>query len=244
MRGGGLVNTLINNLPFELHLPGYNYCGPGTKLFERLARGDKGINQLDEYCKAHDIAYNKSHSLKDRHKADLILMKMARTRSVASNSSRGEKIAANLVNKVMLTKVSSGAGLKKDFKKIVAHTKRILKNNKPKCKKKLIELAYHVAKELSPDSCMKLPRIIPIPKSGGVLPLIPIFAGLSAVGSLAGGISGIFKTINEYKLAKKRIKELERHNQQLEGVNIGKGLTLDRYKNGFGLFLNKCNAKN
>lgn len=115
MKGGGLVNTLINNLPFELHLPGYNYCGPGTRLHKRLARGDKGINQLDEYCKNHDIAYNNSRSLKDRHKADLVLMKMAKTRSSASNSSRGEKIAANLVNKVMLAKVSSGAGLKKDF---------------------------------------------------------------------------------------------------------------------------------
>lgn len=28
-RGSGLVNKLIDKLPFELHLPGYNYCGPG-----------------------------------------------------------------------------------------------------------------------------------------------------------------------------------------------------------------------
>ena len=28
-RGSGLVNKLIDNLPIELHLPGYNYCGPG-----------------------------------------------------------------------------------------------------------------------------------------------------------------------------------------------------------------------
>lgn len=126
----------------------------------------------------------------------------------------------------------------------MSHAKKILKKTKPQCNKKLIELAYHAVKELSPDSCIKLPRIIPIPKSGGVLPLIPIFAGLSAAGSLAGGISGIFKTINEYKLAKKRLKELERNNKQMEGVNIGQGLRLDRYKNGLGLFLNKCKTKN
>lgn len=35
----------------EWHLPGYNYCGPGTKVVTRLVRGDKGINNLDEGCK-------------------------------------------------------------------------------------------------------------------------------------------------------------------------------------------------
>lgn len=29
-RGKGLVNRLINKLPFELHIPGCQYCGPGT----------------------------------------------------------------------------------------------------------------------------------------------------------------------------------------------------------------------
>lgn len=28
-RGLGLVDKLIDKLPFELHLPSYNYCGPG-----------------------------------------------------------------------------------------------------------------------------------------------------------------------------------------------------------------------
>ena len=56
-RGKGLGNKIINNLPFELHLPGYQYCGPGTKLTEPLARGDPGINPLDAACKDHDIAY-------------------------------------------------------------------------------------------------------------------------------------------------------------------------------------------
>lgn len=32
VKGKGLVNSIINKLPFELHLPGYQYCGPGTKL--------------------------------------------------------------------------------------------------------------------------------------------------------------------------------------------------------------------
>jgi hypothetical protein len=39
----------------ELHLPGYNYCGPFTKLDKRLAKGDERINKLDAGCKEHDI---------------------------------------------------------------------------------------------------------------------------------------------------------------------------------------------
>lgn len=240
MKGSGLVNKLINILPFELHLPGYNYCGPGTKLKERLARGDKGVNQLDEYCKDHDISYNKYQTLQGRHKADIILMKMARKRALAPDASKGEKIAAHLVNNLMLSKISLGAGLKNEFKQIVSSTKKYIKKKKPKCKKKLIELAYHAAKELSSNKHLRVPRIIPVPKTGGVLPLIPIFAGLSAAGSLAGGLSGIMKAINEYKAGKKRLKELERHNKALEAVTIGKGLQLDRYKDGLGLYVKHC----
>lgn len=233
----GLVNKLINKLPFELHLPGYNYCGPGTKLQQRLARGDKGINQLDEYCKEHDIAYNKSSNLKERHKADIVLLKMAKKRTTALDSNIGEKMAADLVNKTMIAKVSSGAGLKKSFKKLVSHTKKHMHKLKPKCKKAALELAYAAAKEmLSSDESLKLPRIIPIPKTGGFLPLIPIFAGLSAVGSLAGGVSGITKAINEYRSAKKRLVELKRHNQKMEDLSIGRGLSIKPYKDGLGIY--------
>ena len=50
----------------ELHLitptgEKYNYCGPGTKLEERLNSGDPKyrdpINKLDAICQQHDIAY-------------------------------------------------------------------------------------------------------------------------------------------------------------------------------------------
>lgn len=34
------------------HLPGYNYCGPGTSDFSRKPR-----NQLDKLCRDHDLAY-------------------------------------------------------------------------------------------------------------------------------------------------------------------------------------------
>ena len=56
-KGSGLFNKLLNKLPVELYSPGYQYCGPGTKLSKRLARGDKGINNFDRACREHDIAY-------------------------------------------------------------------------------------------------------------------------------------------------------------------------------------------
>ena len=34
--GSGLFNKAVSNLPFELHLPGHNFTGPGTKLDRRL----------------------------------------------------------------------------------------------------------------------------------------------------------------------------------------------------------------
>ena len=30
--GGSFIYTLVNSLPFEMHLPGYYFTGPGTKL--------------------------------------------------------------------------------------------------------------------------------------------------------------------------------------------------------------------
>ena len=34
--GGNFLNTLVNKLPFEMHLRGHNFTGPGTKLYKRL----------------------------------------------------------------------------------------------------------------------------------------------------------------------------------------------------------------
>ena len=34
--GGSFLNTFVNKFPFEMHLPGHNFTGPGTKLYKRL----------------------------------------------------------------------------------------------------------------------------------------------------------------------------------------------------------------
>lgn len=38
----------------EIHLPGYNYCGPGTDYFRRIRNGVKPVNALDAACVVHD----------------------------------------------------------------------------------------------------------------------------------------------------------------------------------------------
>ena len=70
-QGKGVINKMINNLPIEMHLPGYNFAGPGTNLKKRLnpdltpKEWSKPINRVDEAAINHDICYLK----KQRHKS-------------------------------------------------------------------------------------------------------------------------------------------------------------------------------
>src|SRR5437588_12746891 len=89
--GCGLINTIINKLPVELHLPGYQFCGPGTRLRKRLARGERGINPLDSACREHDIAYAKFSDLPNRHAADKVLQKKAWERYRSRDDTFGNK---------------------------------------------------------------------------------------------------------------------------------------------------------
>ncbi|KAK9700975.1 Phospholipase A2-like domain [Popillia japonica] len=130
-QGGGLLNSLINNLPVELHLPGYPYCGPGTKLQKHLARGDPGINLLDAACKEHDIAYSQNKDLSSRHRADLILENKAWSRVKSKDACVGEKAAAWSVTNAMKIKRKLGMGLKKRqaFKKCFKKILNDVENN-------------------------------------------------------------------------------------------------------------------
>ena len=76
--GGAIdIQNMLNQkwLP-EFHLtrfPGFkniNFADQNTRLNERLARGDEGINRLHKVCKTHDIDYSNAKSLSDKHKAD------------------------------------------------------------------------------------------------------------------------------------------------------------------------------
>lgn len=252
--GKGLVNTAISKLPFEFHLPGYQYCGPGTKLQERLARGDPGINPLDGACKEHDIAYSKYKNIEDRHIADRILAERAWQRVKSSDASFNERINAWLVTNAMKTKLKFGMGLKTKsspkepktkltLQRGVREARNILKTKKPGSLKEAIQLALGATRNVfkGKRKCTRTPRVIPIPRIGGVLPLIPIFAGLSALGALTGGTAGIAKAVNDASKAKQQLEESKRHNQTMEAIALGKsgkGLYLKPYRKGLGLYVN------
>jgi len=113
--GSGILNTLLNKLGSvlpEMHLPGYNYCGPFTKLEQRLARGDAPINKMDAGCQKHDISCNDHRDTKERHVADKQLADIAKERMYASDASVGEKINAALIRAAMNSKVAFGMGLR------------------------------------------------------------------------------------------------------------------------------------
>lgn len=258
-RGTGVINSLINNLPFEAHLPGYQYCGPGTKLQKRLQRGDPGINPLDVACKRHDIAYSQSkNNMSQRHRADKELQEAAWTRVKAGDSKLGEKAAALAVAAAMKIKRKTGMGIKKTAlgSGVVAKARKSLKGfkrkiNRPGGIKEGSSVALSAAKLAIKDAGgrkkIRTPRIIPIPKRGGFLPLIPLFAGLSALGTLAGGAAGIAKAVSSVGEARKKLSESERHNKTMEAIALGKkgqGLYLKPYRKGMGLYLKPQASKN
>lgn len=103
-KGFGLIDRIIDKLP-EIHIPGYQYCGPGTDLEKRLARGDPGINKLDKACKDHDIAYATCNDSKSRRKADKDLVARAFKRTYSRDAKLNERAAALAVSTLMSTKM-------------------------------------------------------------------------------------------------------------------------------------------
>lgn len=316
VRGKGMVNWAIKHIPFEMHIPGYQYCGPGTKLKERLARNDPGINDLDRACKEHDISYSKFKDTQERNIADKILAEKAWQRAKSSDASISERAAALAITNIMKTKASMGMGLgkvsnvfshknkksgcgcnlmaavkmnrkkankaktttskqrksKKKSKKLTA--KAIFRVVKTKAKEaikkkraKTVDKAAQIAEKaaltevgrifkknkqppITPLEVEKELRIIPVPKQGAALPLIPIFAGLSALGALMGGSASIANAALSASRGKKDFVEAKRHNQTMEAIALGKnsntgsGLFLRPYKTGLGLYLTPDPPKN
>lgn len=245
--GAGVVNSLINKLPFEVHVPGYQYCGPGTKLEKRLRRGDPGINALDRSCRSHDIAYSKSSNLQDRHKADYELEQRAWERVKSKDADLKEKAAAWAVVNIMKVKRKTGMGVRKvGFQKTMCNVKKLFKkpnnNNLRKNASMALKVARLAVKGVGGRKKIKTPRVVPLPKSGGILPLIPLFAGLSALGALTGGASGVAKAVMDAKSSRKKLEEAERHNKTMEAIALGKkgsGVYMKPYKKGYGLYLKK-----
>ncbi|EGI59607.1 hypothetical protein G5I_12225 [Acromyrmex echinatior] len=74
-------------------------------------------------------------------------------------------------------------------------------------------------------------RILPTVKRGGALPFLPM---LGALGSLIGGAASVAKAVNDSKIARCQLEELQHHDRAMEQ---GRGLYLAPYKYGCGLYL-------
>jgi len=140
-----------------------------------------------------------------------------------------EKAAAWLVTTGMKAKRKTGAGC--GFGNIVGACKKAIKKSIKTCPStpnmgKLIKSAVCVARKHAKahrgarKNKNKLPRVIKVPKTGGALALIPILAGLSALGSLAGGVSNIVKTIRSIR------------SNSGSPIKLGKGMYLNPHKSG------------
>ena len=207
------LNKLLNNLKTEVHIPGYKFCGPGTKLAERLARGDIPINRLDEACLKHDLEYSQAS---DRREADLSLEKKALERVFSRDARIGERIAALGVVGAMKLKRKVGGGVlfTKKNKTMEEKRKKVVGGRKKK--------GGHLKKKTKKN------RVIPVPeKMGGVVPMLPLIAGVGALASIA-------KLVNDVKTSKGQLAETARHNKYIEAIAArGKGFRLRPW--GYGL---------
>lgn len=209
-RGGALLNSFINKLPVELHLPGFQFCGPGTKLEKRLARGDVGINPLDRACKEHDIIYSVVNDLDKRHDADRVLISKAVERLKAKDSSLGEKAAALSVIAIMKAKVKIGMG-----------SRRIKKKSKKKSLKGRILFA--------PKRGGFLPFLLPLLGALGAL------GGGAA--SIASAVNKSKSDKNLLDETQRHNKAMEAKGKGLKKKKTGNGLKKKKVGKGKGLYV-------
>ena len=118
----GMLNTVSRNFqlplqkfPGELHLPGMNFAGPGTRLEYRLnddgtyKEFSKPIDRVDEAAYYHDLAYNEFKDTENRNIAD---REMLKDLSEIKNPSIREKIEMAIIKPIIHTKQKFGLGLK------------------------------------------------------------------------------------------------------------------------------------
>ena len=71
--GGSFLNTFVNKLPFDMHLPVHNFTGPRTKLYKRLNPDGTPkewgipIKRVDNAAYRHDLCYSKHDDTKTRN---------------------------------------------------------------------------------------------------------------------------------------------------------------------------------
>ena len=64
--------------------------------------------------------------------------------------------------------------------------------------------------------------------------MIPIFAGLAAAGSIAGGSAAIANAVNSKKSQDAQLEQKRAHDTRVEQLLKGEGLQLPEYQKGNG----------
>ena len=93
-----ITNLLNTVLPFEKHLPGMQYCGPGTNLNLKLKadgvtprKGFEPVDRVDEAAMKHDIKYQEFDDLRHRNEADKEMLRELRNITNPSCRERMER---------------------------------------------------------------------------------------------------------------------------------------------------------
>ena len=81
-----------------MHLPGYKYCGPGTKVVTSIMGNIKPINNLDDGCQVHDIEYMEYAG--DREKIEESDKKLMNVSKNWRNSSDYRKTRKGFMSKI------------------------------------------------------------------------------------------------------------------------------------------------
>jgi len=120
-KGGDIVDSLNRitsrvKLPWarfrgEMHLPGHNFTGPGTKLKKRLnpdgtpKSWSKPVDRVDTAAYHHDLAYAKYADKGNRLEAD---KRMIRELDNIENPTVRERMEKAVVRPIIATKTNIG----------------------------------------------------------------------------------------------------------------------------------------
>ena len=118
-KGGSLLNKAINNLPFEMDLPGHNFTGPGTNLKKRLnpdltpKKWSKPVNRVDKASYNHDLCYLKNDDTATRNA--VCNKNILNELKGIYNPTLRERMDKSIVSILIGAKIKFGMGVKKNF---------------------------------------------------------------------------------------------------------------------------------
>lgn len=159
--GRGLINSIINKLPVELHLPGHNFAGPGTQLLWGKTRlnpdltfkeWSKPIDQDDEIAYRHDVCFLKNKDTKTRN--EVCDKNMLKQLNEMKNPTFSEKAHRLIIKPIIWSKQKMGMG---DY---FSYINKKMKIYCVKCKEKTDTKDYHETitkngKPIGKGNCLK-----------------------------------------------------------------------------------------